>query len=71
MEAFWPRGLDIIVGSLGLHGASPPLVWLLQMTYANQKGQVVTNNDKGYEFDICAGVRQGCLLSPRLFCSVL
>jgi len=57
--------------ALRLHGASPHLIWLLQMTYANQKGQVVSNNDTSYEFDICAGVRQGCVLSPRLFCSVL
>ena len=57
--------------ALRLHGVSPHLIWLLQMTYANQKGQVVSNNDKSHEFDICAGVRQGCVLSPRLFCSVL
>ena len=41
------------------------------MTYANQKGQVLSNTDTSHEFDICAGVRQGCVLSPRLFCSVL
>ena len=42
------------------------------MTYANQKkGQVASNTDTSHEFDICAGVRQGCVLSPRLFCSVL
>ena len=41
------------------------------MTYANQKGQVLSNTDASHEFDICAGVRQGCVLSPRSFCSVL
>ena len=57
--------------ALRLHGVSPHLIWLLQMTYANQKGQMLTNTDTSHEFDICAGVRQGCVLSPRLFCSVL
>ena len=57
--------------ALRQHGVSPHLIWLLQMTYANQKGQVLSNTDTSHEFDICAGVRQGCVLSPRLFCSVL
>ena len=57
--------------ALRLHGVSPHLIWLLQMTYANQKGQVLSNTDTSHEFDICAGVRQRCVLSPRLFCSVL
>ena len=59
------------MGSFEATWCLPHLIWLLQMTYANQKGQVVSNNDKSHEFDICAGVRQGCVLSPRLFCSVL
>ena len=31
----------------------------------------MSNTDTSHEFDICAGVRQGCVLSPRLVCSVL
>ena len=31
----------------------------------------MSNTDTNHEFDICAGVRHGCVLSPRLFCSVL
>ena len=27
--------------------------------------------ENSFEFDTAAGVRQGCVLSPRLFCSVL
>ena len=50
---------------------SPRLISFPQMTYANQKGQVMNNTDTTHEFDICAGVRQGCVLSRRLFCSVL
>ena len=53
------------------HGVIPHLISLLQMTFANQKGQAVSNNDTTHEFDICAGVRQGCVLNSRLFCPVL
>ena len=35
------------------------------------EGQVLSNTDASHEFNICAGVREGCVLSPRLFCSVL
>ena len=56
---------------LRLHGPPPHLIWLLQMTHANQKSQVANNNDTSHEFEICAGARRGCVLSPRLFCSVL
>ena len=48
------------------------LIWFgCYKWHANQKGQVLSNTDRSHEFDICAGVRQGCVLSPRLFCSVL
>ena len=49
-------------------GVSEHLVWIIQQMYAGQQGAV--RGDDGTEshwFDICAGVRQGCVLSPRLF----
>ena len=39
--------------------------------YSNQTGQISGHSDVSREFCIKAGVRQGCVLSPRLFCSVL
>ena len=54
-----------------LHGVSAHLVWLLQVVYSNQTGQITGHSDVSREFCIKAGVRQGCALSPRLFCSVL
>ena len=57
--------------ALRLHGASPHLIWLLQMTYANPKGQVLSNIDTSHEFDICAGVWPGRVLSLPFFRSVL
>ena len=47
------------------------LVWLLQVVYSNQTGQITVHSDVSREFCIKAGVRQGCVLSLRLFCSVL
>ena len=56
--------------ALRLHGVSSHLIWLLQMTFANQNSQAVSNNDTTHEFDICAGVRHRCVLNSR-FCPVL
>ena len=38
---------------------------------AEQKGKIKGDWGESRWFDISAGVRQGCVLSPRLFCSVL
>ena len=62
---------DALWRGLRLHGVSAHLVWLLQVVYSNQTGQITGHSDVNREFCIKAGVRQGCVLSPRLFCSVL
>ena len=58
-------------GFTAIHGASLHVIWLPQMTFANQTGQMLSNTDTTHEFDICAGVWQGCVLNPRLLSSVL
>ena len=53
------------------HGVSDHLIWILQLIYSNQLGEVQGEHSNSSPFPIHAGVRQGCVLSPRLFCSVL
>ncbi|MCV6574647.1 MAG: reverse transcriptase family protein, partial [Cohaesibacter sp.] len=57
--------------SLGQHGISEHLIWILQCIYYGQTGVVREHNVDSYGFNIRGGVRQGCVLSPRLFSSVL
>ena len=49
-------------------GVSAHLIWLLQLMYSNQTGQIRGQSDVSHEFCIKAGVRQGCVLSRRFFC---
>ena len=70
-KAFDRVDWDALCRGLRLHGVSAHLVWLLQVVYSNQTGQITGHSDVSREFCIKAGVRQGCVLSPRLFCSVL
>ena len=70
-KAFDRVDWDALWRGLRLHGVSVHLVWLLQVVYSNHTGQITGHSDVGREFCIEAGVRQGCVLSPRLFCSVL
>ena len=57
--------------ALKSHGISDHLVWLLQTLYHDQKGEVRGDWAVSDLFDILAGVRQGCVLSARLFCCAL
>jgi len=61
--ALWTSLLD--------QGVSPFLVRSIQNLYAGQFGSVKTEGGTSRDFSILSGVRQGCVLSPRLFAAVL
>ena len=56
--------------ALSQQGLSNHMIWMLQNLYRNQEGHVSANDVCGRSFPIRGGVRQGCVLSPRLFNSV-
>ena len=45
--------------------------WILQCVYFGQTGVVREHDNDSCGFNVRGGVRQGCVLSPRLFSSVL
>ena len=47
------------------------MVGFLQTLHKNQTVQIAEANGSSWIFDIKGGVRQGCVLSPRLFYAVL
>ena len=47
------------------------MTWLLQCLYQDQSGEVKGHTANKRSFRIKSGVRQGCVLSPRLFTAVL
>ena len=57
--------------ALSEHGVSSHMVWVLQKLYFGQHGEVTRQGGNSRTFQINAGVRQGCVLSPKMFSSVL
>ena len=57
----------------GLHeqGISEHMIWMISKLYDGQFGEVIGSTGRSRKFSITGGVRQGCVLSPRLFCAVL
>ena len=53
------------------HGVSDHMIWLIQRLYRNQHGVVIGEDVDSRQFPILAGVRQGCVLSARLFSAAL
>ena len=53
------------------HGVSSHMLWIIQNLYFNQHGEVIGQGGNSRAFQINAGVRQGCVLSPKKFSSVL
>ena len=70
-NAFDRANWESLWQAVGGHGVSQHLVWILQSLYYQQRGKIVGSMEDSFEFDIAAGVRQGCVLSPRLFRSLL
>jgi len=57
--------------ALKAHGISNHLIWVIQTLYHEQEGEISGTGEQSRKFNINAGVRQGSVLSPRLFCCVL
>ena len=57
--------------ALSEQGLSEHMIWMIQKLYRDQQGQVVGSNGCSRSFAIHGGVRQGCVLSPWFFCSML
>ena len=57
--------------ALSEHGVSSHLVWVLEKLYFGQHGEVTGQGGNSRTFQINAGVRQGCVLSPKMCSSVL
>lgn len=70
-KAFDRVGWPALWAALREHNASEHLVWLVQCVYHEQHGEVVGVSENSRGFPIRAGVRQGCVLSPKLFSCLL
>ena len=57
--------------ALADQGVNPHIIWNLQCAYCEQMGQVRGDSGDSRSFEILGGVRQGCVLSARLFTAVL
>ena len=70
-KAFDTVNWETLWEALRRQNISNQLVWILQCLYHNQTGVVRDGAGDSRTFDIFSGVRQGCVLSPRLFCAAL
>ena len=46
-------------------------IWISQRVCYGQHAEIVSDFGQSNQFPIAGGVRQGCVLTPRLFCAVL
>ena len=70
-KAFDRVSWDKLWVALQVHGISDHLVWTMQNLYTGQLGRIQGDTGDSRVFPITAGVRQGCVLSPRLFTAIL
>jgi len=70
-KAFDTIKWDTVWEALRRQNISDQLIWILRCLYYDQTGVVRDGAGASRQFDILSGVRQGCVLSPRLFCAAL
>jgi len=66
-KAFDLVSRDGLFKALRKIGCPPKLLSLIQSFHTNMKGTVQFNGNLSEPFDICSGVKQGCVLAPTLF----
>ena len=67
MPSLWPT----LWNASRAQGISDHMIWKLSKLYEGQSGEVRGKWESSRNFPITSGVRQGCVLSPRLFSAVL
>ena len=70
-KAFDRIDWDMLWEALADQGISAHLRWSNAALYCDQQGQLITQSGHRRDFNIHASVRQGCVLSPKLFCSAV
>ena len=70
-KAFDKVKWESLWGAFSKHGVSDHMLLRLPSIYCGQVGRIEDDNADGNLFYIRGGVRQGCVLSPRLFSCVL
>ena len=70
-KAFDKVAWDPFWRALRAHGVSEHMVWIIRQLYADQVGVIASESTCSNEFPISAGVRQGCVLSAKLFTSAM
>lgn len=58
---------DLLIYKLQQKGISTRIVHFIRNVYTNTQSAVWTGSELSTYFDTCAGVKQGCILSPLLF----
>ena len=66
-KAFDLVNRDSLFKALRKIGCPPRLHSLIEYFQSNMKGSVQFNSNLSEPFDICSGMKQGCVLTPTLF----
>ena len=70
-KAFETEKSETLWEPLRRQDISSQLIWIFGYLYHNQTSVIRDGAGDSRKFDILSGVRQQCVLSPRLFCAAL